>query len=342
MIYSYSNGRKSAKSNKYLELTPFMNLFHGLSKGFRETPKGLYEYNIKFCISHVYDHKNTSILDQYNETQKALSRIKKEKYIATTTVTPLQFAELAISIHKENLYLKDNFVELLEETQRTRYTNILSKIEKCKRDEAEIKFNIAFDILEITHGLLDNIIWFCAPADEIIKNADSIVSFFSTRSFKLANGNLDYRKIQNLLKKNFALDIETSIIYASHLIDEIINRRSAIASRTRSTYESGHSFEQVILESYNAIGYSVFATTATGDFGIDVIAKSNCETIGIQCKNYSGSVGVDAVMQAHSGGHYYNCTRHVVVSTNGFTTAAHEMAKKLNVELLTFKGHLQC
>ena len=52
--------------------------------------------------------------------------------------------------------------------------------------------------------------------------------------------------------------------------------------------------------------------------------------------------GTGTISAVGGGGGSGTVTTVSVVSTNGFTTAAHEMAKKLNVELLTFKGHLQC
>ncbi|MBV7527268.1 restriction endonuclease [Pseudomonas sp. PDM29] len=85
---------------------------------------------------------------------------------------------------------------------------------------------------------------------------------------------------------------------------------------------------------YKSLGYDVLMTGATGDFGVDIIARSNSEKIGVQCKNLSSPVGVDAIMQIYSGGKFYGCTRYCIITTKGYTDAAVEMAKKLGVEIL--------
>lgn len=256
-------------------LPPFIDLFHDLTNGFNKFPNEFGEVCRKLLCVRAYPLENYALppVDEYNAIQEILSSMNSEQFTPAATITPLQFADLAVSVHKENKYIKDQFREILEEAQKTKYDQILIDVEKCRLGEVDLSYSVAFDILEITNGLHDNLIYFNEPAKKIIESIDSIIRFFSTRNIKLANDSLDYKKIRTLLKKHFAIDSCVTLIYASHLINEIINRKAVAITHAQSTYEAGHAFEKTILEAYSLLGYSVSITTASGDFGIDVIAK---------------------------------------------------------------------
>lgn len=96
----------------------------------------------------------------------------------------------------------------------------------------------------------------------------------------------------------------------------------------------GHDFEYYCADVLNRIGYHhVEVTRGAGDFGIDVIAYKGKVKYGIQCKNYSGTVGWKAVEEAHAGGAYYNCDKVAVMTNSLFTRQAVEGATKIGVEL---------
>ena len=99
----------------------------------------------------------------------------------------------------------------------------------------------------------------------------------------------------------------------------------------------GADFENAVAELYERLGYEVQVTPASGDFGVDVLARKGPELLAIQVKRYQGSVGVDAVQQAASGATYYKATRAVVVTNSIFTRPAFEMAKKVRVLLVDRK-----
>ncbi len=56
-------------------------------------------------------------------------------------------------------------------------------------------------------------------------------------------------------------------------------------------------------------------------------------TYGIQCKSYSGTVGISAVQQAYAGKDYYNRMVGVVMTNSTYTSPAKELASRLNVIL---------
>lgn len=197
------------------------------------------------------------------------------------------------------------------------------------------------DVLEsMSKGLRDfcyEIGHFQTALHSIVPKRDSIIQVFSTQNIRYATGELNFDKILKVMKSQFGEPHNGYIAYKGVIIGRLLSQCSTGTTKPSST-AVGMSLEKSVFELYRVIGYTVSETSATGDFGIDILAQSNTEKIGIQCKKYAGAVGVEAVMQAHSGGHYYGCTRFIVYSTSGFTSAALEMASKLKVELLTYKG----
>lgn len=72
----------------------------------------------------------------------------------------------------------------------------------------------------------------------------------------------------------------------------------------------------------------------SGDFGADVIARGFMFTkIVVQCKCYSGKVGVSAVQEVNAARQYYRASRAAVATNSTFTRAAKELAKRCGVEL---------
>lgn len=95
----------------------------------------------------------------------------------------------------------------------------------------------------------------------------------------------------------------------------------------------GAQFEQYVAELFEKMGYKTEVTKHSNDQGIDVLAKNEIVTIGIQAKCYSGAVGNAAVQEAIAGKTLYKADKVMVVTNNKFTPAAKELAKAANVEL---------
>jgi HJR/Mrr/RecB family endonuclease len=96
----------------------------------------------------------------------------------------------------------------------------------------------------------------------------------------------------------------------------------------------GQDFELFTVQLLLHNGYDeAFATPASGDYGIDVIAKKGGESYAIQCKCYSKPVGNKAVQEAYSGKSVYKCDHAVVFTNNYYTKAAKITAKENNVML---------
>lgn len=103
----------------------------------------------------------------------------------------------------------------------------------------------------------------------------------------------------------------------------------------------GHSFEHACSKILLANGFShVKVTQASGDYGIDVLASRDGQRYAIQCKCYNSPVGNHAIEEAYAGAAYYDGRIPVVMTNQGFTNAALQMANKLNV-LLWGRNELQ-
>lgn len=99
----------------------------------------------------------------------------------------------------------------------------------------------------------------------------------------------------------------------------------------------GLEFERFTAQIYANLGYSTKVTQAAGDFGADVIAHKNGKTTAIQCKRYSGAVGITAVQEVIGSLAYYKADQGAVVTNSHFTSAAKELARRNNVQLIDRK-----
>lgn len=100
---------------------------------------------------------------------------------------------------------------------------------------------------------------------------------------------------------------------------------------------TGIEFEAAVASLYERTGYTVRLTTASGDFGVDVLVNKGTELLAIQVKRYTGNVGVKAVQEVASGALYYKATTAVVITNSFFTKQAKELAKSLRVTLINKK-----
>lgn len=102
----------------------------------------------------------------------------------------------------------------------------------------------------------------------------------------------------------------------------------------------GHEFEIWCADLLKDAGFSeVEVTRGSRDFGVDILAEKDGITYAIQCKRYSGPVGIDAVQQAYAGRDYYDRMVGAVMTNQYFTAPAVEVAKKLKI-LLWDRGYL--
>lgn len=97
---------------------------------------------------------------------------------------------------------------------------------------------------------------------------------------------------------------------------------------------SGTEFEDYVAARLRRAGWRVTFTSASGDYGVDVIAQRDGKSVAIQCKRHSKPVGVAAVQQVVSGARHHACTKSIVVSNQEFTQAARQLAATHGCQLI--------
>ena len=94
----------------------------------------------------------------------------------------------------------------------------------------------------------------------------------------------------------------------------------------------GLEFEYYCADLLAANGFiEVEVTKGSGDYGIDILAEKDGVTYAIQCKRYTGLVGVKAVQEAYAGRDFYDRMVGAVLTNQYFTKPAAEAARKLKI-----------
>jgi len=93
----------------------------------------------------------------------------------------------------------------------------------------------------------------------------------------------------------------------------------------------GIGFETACIAVLVASGWQAHPTPATGDQGVDILARRGTFYVAIQCKNLSSSVGNKAIQEVHAGAAFCGAEHAVVVSRSGYTRGANQLAQSLNV-----------
>lgn len=91
---------------------------------------------------------------------------------------------------------------------------------------------------------------------------------------------------------------------------------------------SGAEFEAYVGCVLRHNGYVVDFTKATGDFGVDLVARRDTDVIAVQCKRRIKPVGAAAVQQVVAGAVMYQCLSTMVISNQSFTSAAVALAER--------------
>jgi restriction system protein len=118
------------------------------------------------------------------------------------------------------------------------------------------------------------------------------------------------------------------------LLALLLRRERPRAGMTAIDGMSGVEFEGYVAARLRRAGWQVRLTPAVGDYGVDLIAEKDGQSVAIQCKRHGKAVGVAAVQQVVSGALHHGCTRSLVVSNQEFTTAARQLAYTHRCQLI--------
>ncbi len=89
---------------------------------------------------------------------------------------------------------------------------------------------------------------------------------------------------------------------------------------------TGVEFEHYVAAVLRGIGYTVEMTSASGDFGVDLIAVRDGARTAVQCKRQVRTVNGSAIQQVVAGAAVHDCTATMVVSNHRYTRAAEHLA----------------
>jgi HJR/Mrr/RecB family endonuclease len=97
----------------------------------------------------------------------------------------------------------------------------------------------------------------------------------------------------------------------------------------------GVEFEKFLCDFFDYLGYKSSTTTATGDNGIDILARIGHNSIGIQAKlYYNHNVGNKAIQEVFAGKSFYNVKYSIVCTNSYFSQPAKILAIQLKVGLM--------
>lgn len=108
-------------------------------------------------------------------------------------------------------------------------------------------------------------------------------------------------------------------------------RRAGIKKIDKMT---GEEFEEFLGILFKRRGFKVSYTKSSGDYGADLILHDRKNTIAVQAKRYSGSVGVKAVQEVIGALKMYDATEAWVVTNSYFTKQAQKLAESNDVYLI--------
>ncbi|MEO8052352.1 MAG: restriction endonuclease [Acidobacteriota bacterium] len=102
---------------------------------------------------------------------------------------------------------------------------------------------------------------------------------------------------------------------------------------------SGQEFELLVKSLLARHGYvSIEMTPGSGDMGADLVVRHNERVIVIQCKRYSGAVGLQAVQEILGAKSFYQAHEAWVITNSTFTDPARMLARSGQVRLIDGEG----
>ena len=125
------------------------------------------------------------------------------------------------------------------------------------------------------------------------------------------------------------------IVAAPHFIRGAIHGVSTPHPREDVAAEmSGTEFEDYVARIARSSGAPVIMTSATGDWGVDIIVGKRPNRLAIQCKRQARPVGSGAIQEVVAGAPMHDCAATMVVTNHEFTPAARKLAELHGCELV--------
>lgn len=213
--------------------------------------------------------------------------------------------------------IREGLIERYCKKYRARYgyETIEEYVENCDEDD--------FDIVLIT-------CYYLQKTDEFI--AMNVMKYRLLAQARLLYKQKDEEKLK---RKLFGIEkpvVEKEVVEDTDDDDTLQDEEHSITIKDID-YMDGRDFEIFIAEFFENRGYEVELTPSSGDYGIDVIIKSEFSKVGIQTKCYNDKVPNAAVQEAVTGINHYGLDKAMVITNSYFQPSAIRLAKDNNVIL---------
>ena len=265
-----------------------------------------------------------------------LTRLKllKKDWITSETINTIAYLILRINF----LRFDAEQYELFFPTSQQKAFNAFY----LENDLFSKKFNEYFDYYDLTYGNFSSEIRYFGENYFSIKKAYASYRLYNLDVF------LPFSVVYNEITKSYieyatarsAKEIEEEERALENFLfgDSVSSPKAATEESPKPPIElidelTGRQFEEYISKLFQKMGYSTTLTPTSGDYGIDVIAKNDFLTIGIQTKCYKEKVPNSAVQEAVTGLKHYKLDKAMVITNSDFQPSAYELAKDNNVIL---------
>ena len=132
-----------------------------------------------------------------------------------------------------------------------------------------------------------------------------------------------------------AVGMRMNAVFQELIEDRVAKRTDELEAQLNfNAVRTPTDFERWCAKVLENNGWTATVTKASGDQGADVLARKGNQSIVLQCKLYTGTVGNKAVQEAFSAQRHYLTRRSAVVTNAAFTKSAHELARSTRVLLL--------
>lgn len=220
---------------------------------------------------------------------------------------------------QKNQFSFDSYTELM----RVFFATKQSCDEFYKSEEMVFNFDVSLlSLEEITSKIIN---------EKLYKKYD-IEKLMTSILYEKAD---DFETLLEFIKELTDLDNKCEKIKKAAIKDDLLN--GEYTSRKTSIVDvdlmTGVEFEEFLCNYFNTHGYVCTQTKASGDQGIDLVAKKDDYVLAIQAKCYTGTVGNHAIMEAVAGTKFYNANQTMVITNSTFTKSAVELAAVNNVIL---------
>ncbi|WP_235988882.1 restriction endonuclease [Aquibacillus kalidii] len=132
--------------------------------------------------------------------------------------------------------------------------------------------------------------------------------------------------------------IIVSSLVITYVIESIKENRLRKSGMLDVDKMKGRVFEEYLRVLLKLRGYSVTLTTATGDYGADLILTTKeKKKIIVQAKRYKNKVGIKSVQEVASAKSHYNADECWVITNSFYTEPARKLAVSNHVRLIDRK-----